>query len=592
VKTLALARDLFRPVAGNHTIARAMSKALVFMLLSTLFTPAWQPAHAAGASFYASPSGGSYTVGQVVRVSVLLNTGGQGINAVSGTVTWSGPLQYSFVSTSGTIITNWTSGGGSGPVGSAGSVFFEGGLPGSGYNGTGGRILTVVFNAVGVGQATVNINGTQALVGDGTGSNAYCCSSGASFSISKPKPPTPLLTVQSSSHPDQSRWYNNRSVKVNWYATTAVGNYRYAFDRNARTEPGGPNNGATSASYDANADGTWFFHLSASNETGGSTVHYQINIDTQPPNEFSIKVDNEGSASNPTPKAVFEAADTASGIERYDAIIDGGEPFAIASGGKLPRVRPGEHTLIVRAYDRAGNVRESKTTYKIDGIAPPKILQWTKLSEILQPLNFIGRSDPDDTIIVYLGDKEVDKFIAKDKQVAKDRADLAAVNDDGGFAQGVTWEYQYKQDLFPGKYEFRFARTNTAGAESSLSPKHGTEIKAVFYHFRDWTFEPHVLIKVLIAIIIFLLLVIAYLLGKVHRHWVLRILRRPAPMDSSEKSRSQHARRMWNVLLRRKNQGEGHDITAEAKTVIHKTKPKANTVKLKVEPNPDAPIED
>jgi hypothetical protein len=553
------------------------------------FSALTRSAFAAGASFYASPSSGNYEVGQVVRVSVLLNTGGQGINAVSGTVTWSGPLQYSFVSTSGTIITNWTSGGGSGPVGSAGSVFFEGGLPGSGYNGTGGRILTVVFNAVGTGTATVSINGTQALVGDGTGSNAYCCSSGASFSINKPKPPVPLLTVQSASHPDQARWYNNRSVRVNWFATIAVGNYRYSFDRNPGTIPAGPNNGATGASYEADGDGRWFFHLSASNETGGSTVHYQINIDTAPPDDFQVKVDNEGNASSPTPRAVFEAKDGAAGIERYEAVIDGGQPFAINSGDKLPKVRPGEHTLTIRAFDKAGNMRESKTTYKIEGIAPPKILRWTQLTQMMNPLHFIGRSDPGDIIIVYVKDKEVDKFTAKDKQIPDNHPDLENLKPDDSFPDGIFWAYEHKTHLFPGQYEFRFARTNPAGAESALTPVHGVEIKAVLYRLGGWEVSPDWLIRLLLAVIILQLLAIAYLLGKVHRHWVLRVLRRPVPEPEPATAKNSRVRRLWGILLRRQHddqkpggdsQSPAHRPVSKSRAELAKNRPGSNTSEL------------
>ncbi len=432
--------------------------------LSASLIPAPTARAAANASFYASPSSGAYNVGDVIRVGIMINSGGQAINAGEATVTWTPGLQYSFASTSGSIFTTWASGGGAGPVGSGSSVYFSGGLSNPGYNGSGGRVVTVIFNATTPGTYTVNVAGSQILANDGMGTNVLCCSSGATFTVNTPKPPVPLLTVNSRTHPNENQWYTSRRVELNWFATTAVGNYSFAVDRNPGTVPNSPNNGTINTSYDLD-EGTWYFHLKGSNQTGGSTVHFDIHIDSSPPDDFSVKMDNGSNASNPTPKASFTANDGISGIDRYTAKIDDGEAFPLNPGDAIPKQRPGKHTIVVTAYDKAGNTKEAKTDFEITGIAPPKILTWPSSLVILQPMNYIGQSEAGDTISVFLNGKLLEQFLAKDKKASKAK-DKGA----GGFANGITWEYTYKPQLFPGNYTIRFSRVNSVGAESSPSP--------------------------------------------------------------------------------------------------------------------------
>ncbi|MFI5240423.1 MAG: hypothetical protein ACHQUB_01820 [Candidatus Saccharimonadia bacterium] len=426
-----------------------------------------------GATFYASPSSGSYNVGDVIRVGIYINSASQAINAGEGTITWSSGLQYSFVSTSGSIFTTWTSGGGSGPVGSSSSVYFSGGLGNPGYNGTAGRVLTVIFNATTPGTFSVNVSGSQILANDGQGTNVLCCSTGATFTVAAAKPPVPLLTIVSKTHPNQNTWYSAHSVELNWYATTAVGNYSYSVDNNPNTIPTGPNNATITTNYTL-ADGIWYFHLKGSNSTGGSTVNFVIHIDSTPPNNFNVSIDNGGNPSNPTPTANFSATDATSGIDHYLASIDGGAQFGVNSGDALPKQHPGTHSIVVTAIDKAGNHTDSsKATFTINGITPPKILSFPTSLVILQPMDYIGQSESTDIITVYLNGQPIDSFTAKDKLAPKGKD-----KGSGGFANGVTWEYTYSPKLFPGIYKIYFSRINSVGAESSPSPTYPLNILA------------------------------------------------------------------------------------------------------------------
>ena len=441
----------------------------------------------ASASFYASPSSGSYNVGDAIHVSILINSGGQAINAGEATITWSSGLQYSFVSTAGSIFTTWASGGGAGPVGSASSVYFSGGLSNPGYNGSGGRVATITFNAVTAGTFTVNVAGSQILANDGLGTNVYCCSNGATFTVAAAKPPVPLLTINSKTHPNQNQWYTAHDVLLNWFATTAVGNYSFSVDHNAGTIPTAPNNATINTNYTLD-DGLWYFHLKGSNQTGGSTVNFVIRIDSKPPDNFQVTMDNGGNASNPTPKANFNATDATSGVDHYTANIDGTGDFAISSGTPIPKQHPGDHTIVVTAVDGAGNSTQSSTKFHVEGIGAPKILTFPTSLVILKPMDYIGQSSADDTIFVYLDDKLIEQFVAKDKQVSK-----AKDKGTGGFTNGITWEYVYKPQLFPGSYKIHFSRTNNVGAESTptkdyvlkITATAGVKPKPIPWYLRD-----------------------------------------------------------------------------------------------------------
>lgn len=438
--------------------------------LPTAQTP--QALAAGGASYYASPSSGAYNVGDVIRVGIMINSAGQAINAGEATVTWTPGLQYSFVSTSGSIFNTWASGGGAGPVGSGSSVYFSGGLANPGYNGSAGRVVTIIFNATTPGTFNVNVAGSQILANDGMGTNVLCCSSGATFTVATPKPPVPLLTVNSKTHPNEGQWYTAHHVELNWFATTAVGNYSFSVDHSSGTVPGSPNNGTINTSYDLD-EGTWYFHLKGSNQTGGSTVHFGIHIDSSPPDNFSVTADNGGNTSNPSPKINFSATDGISGIDHYLASIDGGAQFAINPGDAIPKQHPGDHTITIAAFDKAGNTKDAKVSFKIAGITPPKILSFPSSLIILQPMEYIGQSEPGDTISVFLNGKLLESFIAKDKQASKGK-DKGA----GGFPAGITWVYVYKPQLFPGQYNIHFSRVNSVGAESSPTPDYKLQILA------------------------------------------------------------------------------------------------------------------
>lgn len=524
-----------------------MLQAAVLAASGVLIAASHQPVQAAGgASFYAAPERTSYQVGDVVRVAVLINSAGQAVNAGEATVTWSPGLQYSFVSTASSIFTTWTSGGGAGPVGSAGSVYFSGGLSNPGYNGTAGRVVTVIFNATQPGTFNVNIAGSQILANDGMGTNILCCSTGTSFTVGAKAPPQPLISVFSKTHPNQSQWYKTHIVNLNWYATTAIGNYSYKFDKSPTGNPTAPNNATIQTSQSLN-DGLWYFHLKGANASGSATIHFAIRIDSTAPTAFTVTPDATNDPSNPSPKFNFSATDTTSGIAHYTASIDGGAAFPLASGGAIPKQKPGEHVIAVTAHDRAGNTTEASAKFKISGIKPPAILGGPISLVVNKPMKFVGQSSATDTIHVYLNGKQIEEFVARTKQVAKTKS-----KGGGGFPDGITWEYTYHPEPIPDTYKIYFSRTTTLGAESEPSKERSVTITATAAQKpekKPFVVDTGLLILLLIILLI-ILDVIFFTAWRYYAHLLHRTKGRPVPDPLHEALKAVATWRPFGWLIR------------------------------------------
>ncbi|MDB5254932.1 MAG: hypothetical protein JWL92_308 [Candidatus Nomurabacteria bacterium] len=175
---------------------RTFHKVAVCGIFLAVFFFLHDTAHAATLSL--SPSGGSYAVGKTISVRVLVGSGGQSINAVSGVVSFSNDtLTLTGISKSG-VITLWAQD----PTysNSSSSASFQGVIL-NGYSGGAGTVVTLTFRAKAEGAATVSISGSgsSVLLNDGKGTNVLSGTSGASFTIIRtstppatPEPTTPV----------------------------------------------------------------------------------------------------------------------------------------------------------------------------------------------------------------------------------------------------------------------------------------------------------------------------------------------------------------------------------------------------------------
>ena len=95
-----------------------------------------------------------------------------------------------------------------------------------------------------------------------------------------------------------------------------------------------------------------------------------VKVDRIPPAEFSPNFPFGEWTNDSRPEVEFYTTDGASGLSRYEVKIDDGQFSDQSSPFRLPELADGCHTVTVRAFDRAGNIRQSSRNLSVDTVPP------------------------------------------------------------------------------------------------------------------------------------------------------------------------------------------------------------------------------
>lgn len=348
-----------------------VKKALI--IFGAVFAFAVLPRVVLAATLYASPSSGTFGLGSTFSVSIRTNTQGADVNTAEASISYStDTLELVSVKQGSTF---YLAAPGS-PSKGSGTAYFGGGLPTPGYNGTGGIVGTATFRAKALGTGTVTINSGKVLLNDGNGTDALASSAGGRYTITPP--PVGAVTVTSDTHPVQDNWYAKSDVNLSWDRPTGAYGYSFVLDQTPDTVPGNTldTTTTTTQSYPGLKDGVWYFHIKARAQSAsagfGPTAHFKIQIDTQKPLLFDIKMVAQSDLNDVTrtPTITFEATDETSGIDHYDVYIDGNVVQASAeSPYTFSKLDNGPHVIRVIAYDKAGNDRKAELPIIVNGPA-------------------------------------------------------------------------------------------------------------------------------------------------------------------------------------------------------------------------------
>ncbi|TFF89529.1 MAG: hypothetical protein EU549_00220, partial [Promethearchaeota archaeon] len=107
----------------------------------------------------------------------------------------------------------------------------------------------------------------------------YCWKNLAEQDFTGPTAPI----INSTTHPNQSSWYNSLTISLQWEAhdPSGINNYYYCFDQNSNTTPTLDNQSTskTSINHKITSEGTWYFHIRANDTEGnlGETAHFKFN---------------------------------------------------------------------------------------------------------------------------------------------------------------------------------------------------------------------------------------------------------------------------------------------------------------------------
>lgn len=455
---------------SNFLFSSNFKKFIVLMTVAFLYS--FSVSIASAASLSISPNTGVYSSNSTFSVKVIVNTGGQAVNAAEGTIAFN-PKELSVVSVnrSSSIFNLWVTE----PTFSnnAGTINFSGGLP-SGYTGQTGTIMTITFKAVGSGTAKVNFKSGSVLANDGKGTNILTGMNGGNYTIqagnTAPEPEkiveyvapanTPAApNVSSETHPDPKGWSSKKEAVLNWSLPADVTAVRTTLDSKATSIPtkvyDTPIKNITLSDL---SEGVSYFHIQFKNADGwGKVTHYRLAVDTEKPSEIKISQVEGANLANPAQQLKVEVKDATSEVRRFMVRVDASEPFEYvdetgSSTVALPSLSPDYHTVIIEAFDEAGNSIVGTYSFTIESFSKPVFTEYpSEINEEVIPV-IKGETRPNAKVEVLL------------QKLGAEPVSYSVTSDDKGIFTFIP-----EGTFSTGVYELTARATDEFGAASELS---------------------------------------------------------------------------------------------------------------------------
>lgn len=370
-----------------------------------------------------SPRSGSFVDGSTFQVPILVDTNNRSINGIEVRINFDKNKLQIVNPTGGTsIIGVWVE-----PPGfdnTKGTASYVGVIP-DGITTEAGLVGTVTFKAKSPGKAGVSISSSsKILLNDGLGTTAQLDLGRAEYSI-VPKAPEGVQ-VYSETHPTQSDWYNNNSPVISWIKDPGVLGFSFVLDNQPNTIPDNVLDTEDSTqSYADLSDGLHYFHIKAIKDgVWGNTGHFLFRIDTNPPAEFKPKTDFLVTAVVLTERTLvsFFTTDNLSGVDYYEVgVIDKSLPATASpvfiqaeNPFQVPLTEDGKLEVIVRAVDKAGNVRDASVDVEVPFVITKFVQEY--LVYILIAIIFLSFAV---LIIHYLVGHHIIRYIGHIRQIIK-----------------------------------------------------------------------------------------------------------------------------------------------------------------------------
>jgi hypothetical protein len=488
------------------------------------------PHGACADTLYLSPSDGTFGVGKTISVQVLVSSPAQAINAVSAALNFpADKLQVVSILKTSSILSLWVSE----PTFSntEGKVEFQGIVPNPGFTGRAGTLVAVSFKVLAPGAAAIKFTSGSILANDGQGTNilktlvpANLVLGGALVDEPAPLPVQPSDSklpaapiITSDTFLDQRMWYTENSGAFRWQVGQDITASKVLVDRHASSLPVSVDSPALPEyTVKSVADGIWYVHVQLKNAFGwGPIGHYTFKVDTTNPTSFTIRELKRDDKTDPRARFAFMAADGVSGISHYLVQVDSQPPEKWMDDGsgiyETGAITPGTHTLSAKAYDEAGNFTAAAVDFEIDPLPPPTITSYTDHVKEGEPIIVKGTALADQKVRLVLmrGAGDPVYAIPDDEDVF-----IRSVGVDGnGSFTGIL------DDAVPGGTYYLFAFTVDERGAQSLP----TAEKAVIVQSPVWTAIGQNIIKglalamVVITLVAALILLVLYVLRKIHR---------------------------------------------------------------------------
>lgn len=334
---------------------------------------------------------------EYVTATVKINTEGTAINNIDGVISFPSDLmEVTSISTGGSILSLWVEQ----PTfsNSQGIISFNGGIPNPGYIGSNGTVLNATIRMKKSGTAALAFQTVSARANDGSGTDVTKAVVGASIIVSpaidpvvditpKPEPVKPVrpalqaVSITSPTAPDQDAWYALTETTLTWTLPAGVTGVQTLLDRKSNSVPTVTTNSPLkSRKLTDLPEGISYFHIRYRVGTEWSPItHRKIQIDTTKPEEIGTELvfDDKDTIS-----LTLSGFDELSGIQKYAVILDdviSDDILADENGNasySFPPTSPGTKSVVVKAFDRAGNFLERKISVTFPEISAPTITEY------------------------------------------------------------------------------------------------------------------------------------------------------------------------------------------------------------------------
>lgn len=402
--------------------------------LTTLAVAIVIPQIGLAASFSIVLDKSAISVEDTFSATLKIDSEDAGVNAAQATINFTkGTFQVVSIDKSNSVFNFWLEE--TAYDNSTGQITLIGGST-AGFLGKALQAIKINLKATGSGPSNFVFSDGAITASDGSGTNLLSAMNGAQFTIGTgvgaptpvqpappptqavpppvqiQRPPAPAVataskpTLNVSLYPDPTKWSNVADIfLVSWDLPPDVSAVSTAVNKDPAFAPAVSEGLFDNKYFKALDDGTWYAHVQFRNSLGwGTTMHYKISVDTVPPTPFAIRIDESTSTDNPTPTFRFGTSDQPSGIDRYRIKVGDEEPVqATSTILKLPLQAPGTYNVVVRAYDKAGNITEERINLQILPIASPTITSVSKDTYLGEgPLQVSGGTPPGTVATVSL----------------------------------------------------------------------------------------------------------------------------------------------------------------------------------------------
>lgn len=440
---------------------------------------------AADAKLFFSPITGTYTVGEIAKIRILVTSGGESVNALEGRITYD-PVDVSVVEINSlsSAVTSWTSR----PVvnDEIGEITF-GGLLATSTVLEKAEIATLSVVPRRSGEVRLRFETGALMAADGTGGNILT-SFGSGVYIGAPKDLTPEgnsssmgevlgvsadaepLVIHSTTHPDQGAWYNKSDAELSWDISSSTLRVRLGLDENEDGRPTIPYAPPLDAKHITDlTDGEWYFHVGREEPAGWTPIAtYRLGVDRTPPEPFTLLEVERADQTDPRVSFNIVATDTLSGVEHFEYAVNRGESEIWKdNGGHVLTYRarePGVHELAVTAVDYAGNRTTASAQFEVTYLPTPSVQLAKGIPKEGDPLTLLLEATKSAKLNILLS------YNGGEQKVLE-----ARVGEDG------TAHFRGDAKLLPGVYQIAAVALADNGAQSGESEPLTIDVPASFF---------------------------------------------------------------------------------------------------------------